>query len=75
MFRYLLSSQIVAWDPVPLTTDIRLAPPTKDVELEVMNAIYNLSNTVIANTASRSLAKCVLSNRELPTLVVSYLPG
>jgi hypothetical protein len=34
-----------------------LTAPTKDVEIEIMTAIYNLSNTVIANNASRSLAK------------------
>ena len=29
-------------------------------EEEVMTAIYNLANTVIANAASRTLTKCVL---------------
>ncbi|TFY68745.1 hypothetical protein EVJ58_g835 [Rhodofomes roseus] len=37
--------------------DVRLEPPKTAEELEVMTAIYNLANTVIANTASRSLAK------------------
>lgn len=36
---------------------IRLEPPKSVEETEVMTAIYNLANTVIANTASRSLAK------------------
>ncbi|KAJ8469790.1 hypothetical protein ONZ51_g8763 [Trametes cubensis] len=35
----------------------RLAPPESDEEMEVMTAIYNLANTVIANAASRSLTK------------------
>jgi len=38
-------------------SDVRLEPPKTDEEMEVMTAIYNLANTVIANTASRSLAK------------------
>ncbi|KAI8986238.1 Rapamycin-insensitive companion of mTOR, N-term-domain-containing protein [Trametes punicea] len=37
--------------------DSRLAPPESDEEMEVMTAIYNLANTVIANAASRSLTK------------------
>ncbi|KAH9936411.1 Rapamycin-insensitive companion of mTOR, N-term-domain-containing protein [Fomitopsis serialis] len=37
--------------------DVRLEPPKTEEEMEVMAAIYNLANTVIANTASRSLAK------------------
>ncbi|KAF9004644.1 Rapamycin-insensitive companion of mTOR, N-term-domain-containing protein [Cyathus striatus] len=37
--------------------DTRLIPPTSEHELEVITAIQNLSNTVIANAASRSLAK------------------
>jgi hypothetical protein len=39
----------------------RLLPPTDEHEMEFMTAIYNLSNTVIANTASRSLAKSVIA--------------
>ncbi|TRM64014.1 Rapamycin-insensitive companion of mTOR, middle domain-containing protein [Schizophyllum amplum] len=35
----------------------RLLPPKEPKELEVLTAIQNLANTVIANTASRSLAK------------------
>lgn len=34
-------------------------PPTTQTELEVMTAIQNLGNTVIANAASRSLTKYV----------------
>ncbi|KAI0755187.1 Rapamycin-insensitive companion of mTOR, N-term-domain-containing protein [Daedaleopsis nitida] len=37
--------------------DSRLAPPESEQETEVMTAIYNLANTVIANAASRSLTK------------------
>ncbi len=40
--------------------DSRLAPPESDEEMEVMTAIYNLANTVIANAASRSLTKYVI---------------
>ncbi|TDL23281.1 hypothetical protein BD410DRAFT_858667 [Rickenella mellea] len=35
----------------------RLVLPTQQAEVEVMTAIHNLANTVIANAASRSLAK------------------
>lgn len=35
----------------------RLLPTTDERENEFMTAIYNLSNTVVANTASRSLAR------------------
>ncbi|THH23167.1 hypothetical protein EUX98_g8011 [Antrodiella citrinella] len=48
-----------SWDPTPVGDDglERLAPPKTEEEAEVMTAIYNLANTVIANTASRSLAR------------------
>jgi len=36
---------------------MRLLPPESQAEMEVLAAISNLSNTVIAATASRSLAK------------------
>ena len=39
--------------------DITLSPPETVEENEVMDAIYNLANTVIANAASRTLTKCV----------------
>ncbi|CDO75419.1 hypothetical protein BN946_scf184916.g3 [Trametes cinnabarina] len=50
---------IPRWDCVAseAVDDSRLAPPESDEEMEVMTAIYNLANTVIANTASRSLTK------------------
>ncbi|KAF8133736.1 Rapamycin-insensitive companion of mTOR, N-term-domain-containing protein [Boletus edulis] len=47
------------WEPVEVKSDadIRLLPPTVQTELEAITAIDNLSNTVIANAASRSLAR------------------
>ncbi|TFK88497.1 hypothetical protein K466DRAFT_488810 [Polyporus arcularius HHB13444] len=50
---------IPPWDCVASESldDSRLAPPESDEETEVMTAIYNLANTVIANSASRSLTK------------------
>lgn len=47
------------WEPpIPSNENQnRLALPTEQTEIEVMTAIQNLSNTVIANAASRSLAK------------------
>ncbi|KAI0073477.1 hypothetical protein K474DRAFT_1666532 [Panus rudis PR-1116 ss-1] len=50
---------IPSWDPVCIDDGgrSRLEPPKTDEEVEVMTAIYNLANTVIANNASRSLAK------------------
>ncbi|KAF9221011.1 hypothetical protein BS17DRAFT_786363, partial [Gyrodon lividus] len=47
------------WEPIEVKSDadIRLLPPTVRTELEVITAIDNLSNTVIANAASRSLAR------------------
>ena len=53
--------QIPPWDCVAseAVDDSRLAPPESDEEMEVMTAIYNLANTVIANAASRTLTKCV----------------
>ena len=49
------------WDSPPVTddSDSRLLPPTTQAELEVITAIQNLGNTVIANAASRSLTKYV----------------
>ncbi|KAJ7212059.1 Rapamycin-insensitive companion of mTOR, N-term-domain-containing protein [Mycena pura] len=38
-------------------TESRLMPPTSQTELDVITAIHNLANTVIANAASRSLAR------------------
>lgn len=50
------------WAPPESTVEEanRLIPPTEQAEIEVMTAIQNLSNTVIANAASRSLAKYVV---------------
>ncbi|KAI0789744.1 Rapamycin-insensitive companion of mTOR, N-term-domain-containing protein [Abortiporus biennis] len=50
---------IPPWHPTPISEEkvIRLRPPENPEEIEVMTAIYNLANTVIANTASRSLTK------------------
>jgi len=50
--------QIPPWDSTPHRGDgDRLIPPESQAEIEVITAISNLSNTVIAATASRSLAK------------------
>ncbi|KAI0366921.1 hypothetical protein BV20DRAFT_1001539 [Pilatotrama ljubarskyi] len=50
---------IPRWDCVARegVDDSRLIPPESPEENEVMTAIYNLANTVIANSASRSLTK------------------
>jgi rapamycin-insensitive companion of mTOR len=40
-----------------MAPDDRLTPPTSEVEIEVLTAIHNLANTVIANAASRTLAR------------------
>ncbi|TFY70661.1 hypothetical protein EVG20_g2351 [Dentipellis fragilis] len=49
---------IPPWEPAScIESDHRLIPPTSQAELEVLTAISNLSNTVIANTASRTLSK------------------
>lgn len=52
-------SQIPPWDPALVGNDSvnRLVPPISQAEEEVVTTISNLSNAVIANTASRSLAK------------------
>lgn len=46
-----------AWTVTSDGKDIRLTPPSSQQEIEVLTAVSNLSNAVIANTASRSLAK------------------
>lgn len=46
---------------IPKESGIRLRPPTSENEIEVMTAVSNLANTVIANTASRALAKYVFT--------------
>ncbi|KAJ4465087.1 Rapamycin-insensitive companion of mTOR, N-term-domain-containing protein [Lentinula lateritia] len=42
---------------VPDVTSTQLIPPTSEPELEALTAIQKLANTVIANAASRSLAR------------------
>ncbi|KAJ7644182.1 Rapamycin-insensitive companion of mTOR, N-term-domain-containing protein [Roridomyces roridus] len=42
---------------LPDKSESRLMPPTSQTELDVITAIHNLANTVIANAASRSLAR------------------
>ncbi|KAL0580619.1 hypothetical protein V5O48_001349 [Marasmius crinis-equi] len=42
---------------IPEQNDSHLVPPTSEPELEVLTAIQNLANTVIANAASRTLAR------------------
>lgn len=65
---------IPPWDPTPPSgdSDSRLVPPESQTEIEVTTAISNLSNTVIANTASRSLAK--LKSRPEYERVFSSVP-
>lgn len=55
--------QIPPWNPTPARdeSESRLIPPTAQTELEVITAIQNLANNVIANAASRSLARYVSS--------------
>lgn len=62
------------WDSTPPSgdSDSRLVPPETQAEIEVTTAISNLSNTVIANTASRSLAK--LKSRPEYQKVFSSVP-
>ena len=55
-------AQIPSWEvTLPKDCSIRLKPPTSENEIEVMTAVSNLANTVIANTASRALAKYVFT--------------
>ncbi|PCH40022.1 hypothetical protein WOLCODRAFT_136614 [Wolfiporia cocos MD-104 SS10] len=53
-FTYIPPWECVAHEGID---ELPLEPPKTEEEIEVMTAIYNLANTVIANTASRSLAK------------------
>ncbi|KIM43166.1 hypothetical protein M413DRAFT_443978 [Hebeloma cylindrosporum] len=47
-----------SWTATPVNKpENRLLPPTAEYEIEVITAIQNLANTVIANAASRSLAR------------------
>lgn len=53
-----LRLQIPKWEQfIPEKKDTRLMPPTLDYEIEIVTAMQNMANTVIANAASRSLAK------------------
>ena len=46
------------WTPIsPSKPQSQLLPPTSEPEIEAITAIQNLANTVIANAASRSLAR------------------
>lgn len=55
---HLLVVQIPPWTQcIPESRESRLIPPTSEVELEVITALQNLSNSVIANAASRTLTK------------------
>jgi len=48
------------WKPIVLPDENnRLIAPTAEVEIEAVTAVQNLANTVIANAASRSLARFV----------------
>ncbi|KAI0259840.1 Rapamycin-insensitive companion of mTOR, middle domain-containing protein [Gloeopeniophorella convolvens] len=65
---------IPPWEPARPAggSDLRLIPPQTQPEIEVATAISNLSNTVIATTASRSLAK--LKSRPEYQSVFSSVP-
>ena len=57
------------WKPVALPDEKnRLIAPTAEVEIEAVTAVQNLANTVIANAASRSLARFVSIMGELLVL-------
>jgi rapamycin-insensitive companion of mTOR len=52
--------QLPPWTQhTPDAVEMTLVAPASDPERDVIAAIHNLANTVIANTASRSLAKYV----------------
>jgi large subunit ribosomal protein L17e len=58
----LISWKIPYWTPkVTEYTEPRLLPPVAEHEIEIMTAIQNLSNTVIANAASRSLSRYAIA--------------
>ncbi|KAG5353197.1 hypothetical protein C0989_009378 [Termitomyces sp. Mn162] len=49
---------IPSWSPVIANRTLgRVIPPTAEAEIEVITAIQNLANTVIANASSRSLVR------------------
>jgi len=50
--------QIPIWKQyIPEKKDTRLIPPVLNHEIEIVAAMQNMANTVIANAASRTLAK------------------
>ncbi len=52
--------QIPTWEQfIPQKADVRLEPPVHDYEIEIVTTMQNMANTVIANAASRSLARYV----------------
>ncbi|KAG6916446.1 hypothetical protein DXG01_006774 [Tephrocybe rancida] len=60
---------IPSWEPVVANrTEGRLIPPSAEAEIEVITAIQNLANTVIANASSRSLA------RQAPQILMKSRP-
>ncbi|KZT18431.1 hypothetical protein NEOLEDRAFT_1125374 [Neolentinus lepideus HHB14362 ss-1] len=48
---------VPTWETPMCSTGNQLIPPISQNEIEVMTAIHNLANTVIANQASRTLAR------------------
>ncbi|TFK52588.1 hypothetical protein OE88DRAFT_1807473 [Heliocybe sulcata] len=48
---------VPTWDTPTSSTASQLIPPTSQNEMEVLTALHNLANTVIANQASRTLAR------------------
>ncbi|EKM79491.1 hypothetical protein AGABI1DRAFT_120880 [Agaricus bisporus var. burnettii JB137-S8] len=49
---------IPGWEQfIPEKQNYRLIPPAFDYEIEIVTAMQNMANTVIANAASRTLAK------------------
>ena len=49
--------KIAPWEQPAMKPSVKLFPSTDQEEVDVMTTIQNLANTVIANTASRTLAK------------------
>jgi len=53
-----ISYQLPPWETlVPERNEKILLPPTAEHEIEAITALQNLANAVIANAASRTLAK------------------
>lgn len=55
-----------------MTTPVQphLPPPTDEADLEIITAIQNMANSVIANAASRTLAKWALRICHVATLLI-----